>query len=148
MSDEPKLRELRAKIDALDEKLQDLINRRARMALDIAKVKQGSGHDNFYRPEREAEVLNKVLARNVGPLSNESIARLFREIMSACLALESRLKVAFLGPEGTFTQRRRSSTSAISSIPRRSAPSTRYSARSSPATCASAWCRSRTRPRA
>ena len=104
MSDEPKLRELRAKIDALDEKLQALIQRRAQLALDIAKVKQGSGQDNFYRPEREAEVLNKALTRNTGPLSNESVARLFREIMSACLALESRLKVAFLGPEGTFTQ--------------------------------------------
>ncbi len=104
MSDDLKLRELRAKIDALDEKLQDLISRRARLALDVAKVKQRSGQDNFYRPEREAEVLNKALARNAGPLSDESLARLFREIMSACLALEARLKVAFLGPEGTFTQ--------------------------------------------
>ncbi len=104
MSDDPKLRALRAKIDALDEKLQELINRRAQLALDVAKVKQRSGRDNFYRPEREAEVLTRALARNRGPLSNESIARLFREIMSACLALEARLKVAFLGPEGTFTQ--------------------------------------------
>jgi chorismate mutase/prephenate dehydratase len=59
---------------------------------------------NFYRPEREAEVLAKILARHGGPLPAEEMARLFREIMSACLALESKLRVAFLGPEGTFTQ--------------------------------------------
>lgn len=104
MSDDGRLRTLRAKIDALDEKLQALINRRARLALDIARLKGRSGGDNFYRPEREAEVLSRVLARNEGPLDDETVARLFREIMSACLALESRLKVAFLGPAGTFTQ--------------------------------------------
>ena len=59
---------------------------------------------DFYRPEREAEVLRKALDRNHGPLRNEEIVRLFREIMSACLAQEEPLKVAFLGPEGTFTQ--------------------------------------------
>ncbi len=104
MSDDAKLRELRAKIDALDEKLQDLIDRRARLALDVAKVKHRSGENNFYRPEREAEVISRALARNAGPLDNETVARLFREIMSACLALQSRFKVVFLGPAGTFTQ--------------------------------------------
>ena len=59
---------------------------------------------DFYRPEREAQVLRKALARNRGPLRDEEIVRLFREIMSACLAQEEPLKVAFLGPEGTFTQ--------------------------------------------
>ncbi len=59
---------------------------------------------DFYRPEREAEVLRKALKRNQGPLRDEEIARLFREIMSACLAQQEPLKVAFLGPEGTFTQ--------------------------------------------
>jgi chorismate mutase/prephenate dehydratase len=58
----------------------------------------------FYRPEREAEVLRAVKARNKGPLDNESLARLFREIMSVCLALEKPLNIAYLGPEGTFTQ--------------------------------------------
>ena len=58
----------------------------------------------FYRPEREAQVLRKVMERNKGPLPNESMARLFREIMSQCLALEEPLQVAYLGPEGTFTQ--------------------------------------------
>ena len=59
---------------------------------------------DFYRPEREAEVLRMALKRNHGPLRDEEIARLFREIMSACLAQQEPLKVAFLGPEGTFTQ--------------------------------------------
>jgi chorismate mutase/prephenate dehydratase len=101
---EARMKNLRGKIDALDEKIQALISERAQLALDIAKTKQQEGSNNFYRPEREAEVLRRVLERNRGPLSNETMARLFREIMSACLALESRLRVAFLGPEGTFTQ--------------------------------------------
>lgn len=99
-----KLRRLRSRIDVLDEKLQGLIAQRARLAQDIAQVKSRTGQDNFYRPEREAEVLQKVLARHAGPMPAEHMARLFREIMSACLALESRLRIAFLGPEGTFTQ--------------------------------------------
>jgi chorismate mutase / prephenate dehydratase len=67
--------------------------------------KHKDGHTvDFYRPEREAEVLRRVLERNPGPLRNEEVVRLFREIMSACLAQEEPLKVAFLGPEGTFTQ--------------------------------------------
>src|SRR5690606_41194289 len=59
---------------------------------------------DFYRPEREAQVLRKVIERNKGPLRNEEVVRLFREIMSACLAQQEPLKVAFLGPEGTFSQ--------------------------------------------
>jgi chorismate mutase/prephenate dehydratase len=104
VNDEPRLRKLRDQIDSLDEKIQALIGRRARCAQDIANIKLKAGADNFYRPEREAEVLRRVIERNRGPLPDEDIARLFREIMSACLALESTLSVAFLGPEGTFTQ--------------------------------------------
>jgi len=100
-----KLDSIRQKIDVLDKKLQDLINERARLAQEVAQVKQAQGDDAvYYRPEREAAVLREVLARNEGPLSGEDMARLFREIMSACLALEQTLQVAFLGPEGTFTQ--------------------------------------------
>lgn len=99
-----RLQALRARIDALDERIEGLLNRRARLAQAIAKLKENDGQASFYRPEREAEVLRRVIARNRGPLPDEEIARLFREIMSACLALESRLRVAFLGPEGTFTQ--------------------------------------------
>ncbi len=100
-----KLDNIRQKIDELDEKLQALINERAQLAQNVAEIKQQQGDDaQFYRPEREAEVLRSVLARNDGPLSGEEMARLFREIMSACLALEQPLNIAFLGPEGTFTQ--------------------------------------------
>ncbi len=103
-SDNEKIRKLRVRIDGLDEKIQALINQRADLALDIAKTKAHTGANNFYRPEREAEVLSKVIARHAGPLPAEEMARLFRELMSACLALESKMRVAFLGPEGTFTQ--------------------------------------------
>lgn len=102
--DEERLRDLREKIDALDEKIQALITRRAQHAQAVGDVKRENGDTQFYRPEREAEVLQRVLERNKGPLSNEAITYLFREIMSACLALESPLKIAFLGPAGTFTQ--------------------------------------------
>jgi chorismate mutase/prephenate dehydratase len=103
MSD--KLKDIRNRIDAVDQQIQALINERASLAQEVAEVKQTQGETvEFYRPEREAEVLRKVLARNQGPLPGEEMARLFREIMSACLALEQPLSVAFLGPAGTFTQ--------------------------------------------
>jgi chorismate mutase/prephenate dehydratase len=105
MSDEEKLTKIREKIDTLDQQIQDLINERARCAQDVAAVKQAAGKDVvFYRPEREASILREIQQRNTGPLSNEEMARLFREIISACLALEEVLKIAYLGPEGTFTQ--------------------------------------------
>lgn len=100
----PRLRALRDRIDQLDEKIQKLISERAQCAQEIAGLKQAAGENNFYRPEREVDVLRRVIARNAGPLSGEEMARLFREIMSACLALEEPMKIAFLGPEGTFTQ--------------------------------------------
>lgn len=98
----------RARIDAVDEQLHRLINERASLARAAgqAKLKESTGVD-FYRPEREAEVLRLALARNKAVpsgLRDEEILRLFREIMSACLAQEEPLKVAFLGPEGTFSQ--------------------------------------------
>lgn len=99
-----RLRELRARIDRLDEEIQARIAERAQCAKDVAALKTPDGNGSLYRPEREMDVLRRVVARNRGPLSNEEIARLFREIMSACLALESPLRVAYLGPPGTFTQ--------------------------------------------
>jgi chorismate mutase/prephenate dehydratase len=99
------LDQIRQDIDSVDEEIQRLLSRRAKLAQEVAEVKQANGEGAvFYRPEREADVLRKVMARNKGPLADEEMARLFREIMSACLALEQPLKVAFLGPEGTFTQ--------------------------------------------
>ena len=99
-----KLKAVRERIDRLDEQIQMLINERARCAKEVAELKSNGDAVSFYRPEREAEVLRKVIARNQGPLSGEEMARLFREIMSACLALEQPLRIAYLGPEGTFTQ--------------------------------------------
>lgn len=104
MSDANKLAELRSDIDSLDRQLLILINQRAACAQQIARVKIEDGAENFYRPEREAQVLRSIMENNQGPLRDEEVARLFREIMSACLALEKPVRVAFLGPEGTFTQ--------------------------------------------
>lgn len=95
---------LRNQIDTIDEQIQTLINQRAKIAQEVANVKKNHENDPiFYRPEREAQVLKAVMARNSGPLSGEKMARLFREIMSVCLELEAPQKVAFLGPIGTFT---------------------------------------------
>ncbi|MBT8116498.1 MAG: prephenate dehydratase [Gammaproteobacteria bacterium] len=105
MSTDDKLSELRARIDALDEQIQALINERAACAQAVAGVKLEADEDtHFYRPEREVAILRRVSERNTGPLPDEEMARLFREIMSACLALEKPLTIAYLGPEGTFTQ--------------------------------------------
>ena len=96
---------IRDSIDDIDAQLQLLMNERARLAQKVGISKHADGHTvDFYRPEREAEVLRAALRRNKGPLRDEEILRLFREIMSACLAQQEPLKVAFLGPEGTFTQ--------------------------------------------
>ena len=107
MSEPEQLNALRQKIDGLDEQLLKLINERAQCAQDVAEVKTAANPDEepiFYRPEREAQVLSRIMALNPGPLANEEVARLFREVMSACLALEKPTHVAYLGPEGTFTQ--------------------------------------------
>lgn len=96
---------VRADIDQLDEQIQDLISKRARLAFRVRASKGEFTHAvDYYRPEREAQVLRKVIERNKGPLSDSEMLRLFREIMSACLAQQEPLKVAYLGPEGTFTQ--------------------------------------------
>jgi chorismate mutase / prephenate dehydratase len=104
----PGLETIRETIDGIDARLHALINERARLAQQVGISKHASGHTvDFYRPEREAQVLRMALERNRkerGPLRDEEILRLFREIMSACLAQQEPLKVAYLGPEGTFTQ--------------------------------------------
>jgi chorismate mutase / prephenate dehydratase len=99
------LEAVRARIDAVDEEIHRCISERARLAQVVGLSKAASGRAvDFYRPEREAQVLRRARARNSGPLRDEEVLRLFREIMSACLAQQEPLKVAFLGPEGTFTQ--------------------------------------------
>ncbi len=108
MSDE-KLQQLRDQIDQIDDQLLDLFNRRAACAVTVAEVKrnaiEGPGDAiNFFRPDREAQVIQRFKSKNPGPLSDDEVGRLVREVMSACLALEQPLKIAYLGPEGTFTQ--------------------------------------------
>lgn len=100
------LSSFREQIDRIDEQIHALLNERARLAqrVGLSKQAQGLHTADFYRPEREAQVLRKAIERNQGPLRNEEIVRLFREIMSACLAQEEPLKIGFLGPEGTFSQ--------------------------------------------
>ncbi len=106
-SEQARLKQLRDSIDAVDEQIAKLINQRAAYAQEVAQVKQQHANGEsvvFYRPEREAQVLRHIMDTNSGPLHDEELARLFREIMSACLALEKPISVAYLGPEGTFTQ--------------------------------------------
>ncbi len=104
MSTDKKLNQIRKRIDEVDQELIRLISDRAALATKIAEIKKETGKDTaFYRPEREAEVLQRVIAMNKGPLSDVELGHLFRELMSACLALEQVLKIAYLGPEGTFT---------------------------------------------
>ena len=101
------LDDLRARIDQLDDEILDKLNERARCALEVADVKKadsGGEAPVYYRPERESQVLRRMTDLNDGPLSNEKVSQVYRQIMSACLALEEPLKVAYLGPEGTFTQ--------------------------------------------
>lgn len=100
MSDN-QLKQHRDAIDAIDDQILQLVNARADHAQAIGALKGGN---LVYRPEREAQVLRRVKDNNPGPLAGETVARLFREVMSACLALEKPLAVAFLGPQGTFSQ--------------------------------------------
>jgi len=119
MTKKNKLLKIRTQIDAIDDQLLSLMNARANCAQQVAEAKQDSekSGDNtidttakksnkvvFYRPEREAQILRRMMAENSGPLQNEQISRIYREIISSCLSLEEKLKIAFLGPEGTFTQ--------------------------------------------
>ena len=90
------LARIRARIDAIDEHIQALIDERARIAREVGASKESTGALDYFRPEREAQVLRNVLARNRGPLRDDEVLRLFREIMSACLAQQAPLKVAFL----------------------------------------------------
>jgi len=105
MTDEQALQKIRKRIDEIDGQLQQLISERAQCALEVARLKNvASGSVDHYRPERESSVLLSIQQHNKGPLSNEDMVRLFREIMSVCRALQQPMSIAYLGPEGTFTQ--------------------------------------------
>lgn len=102
------LEAVRKLIDSIDRQLLDLLSQRARLAEQVAFIKERdpdfSPEQSFYRPEREAQVLARIRELNPGPLDDDTVAWLFREIMSACLAHERPLTVAVLGPSGTFTE--------------------------------------------
>lgn len=100
------LAQVRTEIDAIDAELLRLLNRRACCAQRVGELKQRETQQQsvYYRPEREAQVLRRLQDANQGPLPDAEVKRLFREIMSICLALEEPLSIAYLGPEGTFTQ--------------------------------------------
>ncbi len=100
--DDP-LKALRSTIDDVDRRLVQLLNERARLAQQIGELKQAEGAP-VYRPEREAEVLRRVAAGNAGPLSDVGLLAVFREVISACRSLEHEIRVAFLGPVGTFSE--------------------------------------------
>jgi chorismate mutase/prephenate dehydratase len=97
------LPELRTQIDSLDLELLALLNQRAGLAHEVGEIKQVEGSPVF-RPEREAQVVSALQARNPGPLKDSSLAVIWREIMSACRALEAAQRVAYLGPAGTFSE--------------------------------------------
>ena len=102
MSDD-KLTPLRARIDAIDKQILELLNQRAGVAQEVGHVKAETNAPVF-RPEREMQVLRNVAQRNPGPLAAGDVQTIFREIMSACRALEKRVTVAYLGPVGTFSE--------------------------------------------
>ena len=99
----PALLALRERIDAVDREMLALLNRRAALALEVGELKKHEGSAVF-RPEREAQVIDGLKALNAGPLQTQSVAPIWREIMSACRALETPTRVAYLGPAGTFSE--------------------------------------------
>jgi chorismate mutase/prephenate dehydratase len=101
----PDLGEVRTRIDSIDRQIQALIAERARFAHQVGKAKgKLAAAVDYYRPEREAQVLRMVVDRNEGPLNDDVLVHVFREIMSACLAQQEPLKIGYLGPEGTFSE--------------------------------------------
>lgn len=106
----------RAEIDRLDAEIVVRLAERARLAQEIGALK---GDGPVYRPEREAEVLRRVLGANPGPLSAEAMGRIYAEVISACRALEQKLRVGYLGPSGTFSEMAvaRQFGSAVEAVP-------------------------------
>ena len=102
------LRPLRNEIDAIDAEVLGLLNRRAQVAQRVGDVKRertgGQGEPQVFRPEREAQVLRRLAELNTGPLPGDAVTHIFREVMSACRALERPAAVAYLGPEGTYSE--------------------------------------------
>lgn len=103
-SNEIALQSIREKIDTIDKNICHLVNDRAQLALEVAKIKAQDLHfAEYYRPEREAEILRRIMQEYQGVLQKEDVAHIFQEIMRVCLALQQQQKIAFLGPLGTFS---------------------------------------------
>jgi len=98
----PTLKKLREEIDAIDLEILKLLNERARVVIEVGRAKT-RGRQEYYVPEREREIYRRLTQKNTGPFPSGAVKNVFREIISACLALEKPLKIAFLGPVATFT---------------------------------------------
>src|SRR5438128_874623 len=96
------LPELRNHIDTVDDRILDLLNERARLVAEVASLKEQL-EVPFYVPSREREIVERLSGRNAGPFPTEALRPVFQEIFSACLSLEKTVKVAYLGPEATYT---------------------------------------------
>lgn len=96
------LKKLRNQVDVLDSKILQLLNQRAELVKKIGKIKS-LRNKQFYAPEREKEILSRIMKNNQGPLPTEAAKEIFSEILHACRSLEKKLKIAYLGPEATFT---------------------------------------------
>lgn len=94
--------EIRKRIDSIDSQLVEMINERAECALEIGRIKN-KGEKSIFAPEREKQVLSAVLKKNKGPLSDKTLSAIFREVISACRALEKPITVAYLGPAGSYS---------------------------------------------
>ncbi len=102
MQNKKTLKELREEIDRLDDRLLEILNSRASLVIEVGRLKSVK-KDEFHVPNREREIYQRLTAHNRGPFPNEAIRSVFREIISASLALEAPMKVAFFGPKATFT---------------------------------------------
>ena len=97
------LKKIRVLIDKLDKQIIKLLNERGKLAQEIKKAKKLSDNKNIFRPEREAQILRSLSKSNKGPLTDENLQIIFREIISSCLSLEKKLKVCCLGPEQSYS---------------------------------------------
>ncbi|MSN24342.1 MAG: prephenate dehydratase [Geobacter sp.] len=96
------MQQLRSRIDAIDDSILDLLNERSQVVLEVGRLKSGNNMD-FHVPGRERQIYERLLGKNPGPFPNDALKSIYREVISACLALESPMKVAFLGPKATFS---------------------------------------------
>ena len=97
------IKKIRKKIDTLDKEILQRLNTRGLLAKDIAKAKSVSNDKNIFRPEREAQILRKIISENKGPLNDGHLYSIYKEIISSCLSLETEVQVSYLGPEGSFS---------------------------------------------